>query len=181
MTWVVKAGTEPSKALYVDLDGVLANYTDAFRDRSGFTPEEYKELKDAPPFWTLIKDDPEFWSSMDWIPGAESFWNSITQYSPVILSSPLRDAGSKIGKKTWVEEHLGAHVPVILKSLKADYSGPGAILVDDMEKNIGPWRSAGGIGILHIGDYADTLAQIRKAMEGNPDGGLTEGHSSDTI
>ena len=41
---------------------------------------------------------------------------------------------------------------------------PNHILIDDRQKNVDEWNAAGGIGILHTGDYADTMARVQKAI-----------------
>ncbi|MBU6475099.1 MAG: hypothetical protein KGQ70_03960, partial [Alphaproteobacteria bacterium] len=42
------------------------------------------------------------------------------------------------------------------------------ILIDDSEKNIKEWEEAGGIGIHHKGDFAETLEELRKAIANIP-------------
>ena len=41
---------------------------------------------------------------------------------------------------------------------------PNCILVDDREKNVKEWVAAGGIGIHHKGDFAETLRQVKEAI-----------------
>ena len=43
---------------------------------------------------------------------------------------------------------------------KHKYAAPNHILIDDRMKAIGPWRKAGGIGILHK-DTKDTIAKLK--------------------
>jgi hypothetical protein len=68
-----------------------------------------------------------------------------------ILSSPSsHDKGESIeGKTMWCKKNLGADVNIILEEDKSKYSKKYHILIDDLDKNINPWRKLGGIGILH--------------------------------
>jgi hypothetical protein len=49
----------------------------------------------------------------------------------------------------------------IFENNKFKHCDSGDILIDDMEKNIIPWRNAGGIGILHGNTY-NTIQQLKK-------------------
>jgi hypothetical protein len=149
--------------LYVDLDGVLVDFAGGFQSKTGQTVDEYSKTQ---PFYKAIQNDQAFWEDLEWLPGAQDFWNSVTQYNPTILSGPLRDETSKTGKRVWVEKNLGPNVSVILESHKVKYARPGAVLVDDREKEVVPWGEAGGTAILHGGDYGETLKQVQAAMQG---------------
>ena len=162
----VESSVEQAQTLYVDLDGVLANYDDAFQKKTGFTPNEYDLQEGVPPYWDVLRNDQEYWENLEWIPGAEDFWNSIKPFNPTILTSPLRDESSKKGKRAWVEKNLGPGVPVIVQSQKVAYAKPGAVLVDDRPKHIDPWIQKGGVGILHDGNYGATLKAVQEAMSG---------------
>ena len=47
---------------------------------------------------------------------------------------------------------------------KKQESGPNKILIDDSQKNINSWKSAGGIGILHTSNE-DTIKQLMKYFQ----------------
>ena len=47
---------------------------------------------------------------------------------------------------------------------KAEYAHPYSILIDDREKSIDPWRTKGGIGILHT-SAEETIAQLQAIVE----------------
>jgi hypothetical protein len=44
---------------------------------------------------------------------------------------------------------------------KADFAGPGKILIDDRKDTIDSWNANGGIGILHT-STANTIEQLQK-------------------
>jgi hypothetical protein len=180
MSWInIRAQAAEPRKLYVDLDGVLANYDKAFEELTGYAPGTYDIMtkqnpQQYPPFYTRLRGRHDYWAGLEWLPGAESFWSSIKQYSPTILSSPTRDETSKTGKTAWVEKNLGAGTPVILDSWKANHASPNSVLVDDMDKHIRRWADAGGIPIQHAGDYGTTLKKVQDAMAGKDPNAIEE-------
>jgi 5'(3')-deoxyribonucleotidase len=66
-------------------------------------------------------------------------------------------------KKRWVLKHYGPTMSVktvTSSEQKAMYANPKTILIDDRSKSIGPWESAGGIGILHRNSN-ETIAKLK--------------------
>jgi len=142
--------------LFVDLDGVLVDFVQGYYDYVG------EDVDKVTPFWEPIQDKPDFWENLEWMPDGEYLWESIKNYDPIILSSPLRDKGSLTGKKKWVKQNLG-DVHLILDSDKYKYAEPNHVLIDDMMKNISKWQAHGGIGILHK-DAKTTLDRLSKLI-----------------
>jgi len=111
---------------------------------------------------SVLGDDEEFWASLPWMAGGPSLWQTIKDYDPVVLSSPIYD-GSKRGKLRWVKDNLGPDVKVILISQKHKYAQEGDILIDDFKKYMKKWTAAGGIGILHK-DSRSTIAHLNSLL-----------------
>jgi len=151
--------------IYVDMDGVLCNFAKKSSEISGVPEFKIKEYPDDK-MWDLIKKEGEsYWSTMEWQPGGKELWDFVKDYGPTILSAPIDDKSCHSGKKKWVKEHL-RDVPVILEVDKFKHSEPEAILIDDMPKNIDPWKEKGGIGILHK-NAKDTIKKLKKYLEDN--------------
>jgi hypothetical protein len=107
----------------------------------------------------------ELWGDADPMDDAFDLWDHIAPYQPEILSATGNPKyGAVDQKRRWVDRYLGEHVVVNTTQRaaeKARYAAPNHILIDDKMKAIGPWREAGGIGILHM--YAeDTIKQLRE-------------------
>lgn len=150
--------------IFIDMDGVLCDFDTQFSSLKGIPRSKVKGYK-SPDMWKIIeRAGEEYWSQMGWNPGGRELWNFLRNFKPIILSSPMRHDSCTTGKLKWVAENLGK-VPVILESKKYIYSKPGAILIDDLEKNIGPWRDNGGIGILHDEtNIPGTIEKVRRAL-----------------
>jgi hypothetical protein len=73
-----------------------------------------------------------------------------------------REEASK-NKVSWVRRNLSKNVKVITtsSSAKKNHAAPNHILIDDREKNIAQWKTAGGIGILHT-SAAKTIKELKR-------------------
>lgn len=157
--------------IFVDLDGVLANFVGGARR---LIPEYSEEKYDTDPkfkkmMWKTIRDysedGGELWYELDLLPDAMTLWNYVKDYDPEILTAtgdPKYNAGQQ--KFRWVAEKFGSHIPVNLTrkaAEKAQHACEKCVLIDDKEKAINPWKEAGGTGILHT-SAANTIAQLKQ-------------------
>lgn len=154
--------------IYVDLDGVLANFNLQFAKISGgLTPDKFITSFSKNKFWNLIDDEGEdFWSGMLLMPGANEMMKFIYDnfITIRILTASTRKPESKSGKRKWVRQHFPfiSNKDVIVveeRAMKAKYANDKSILIDDMIGNIENWKTSGGIGILHT-DAHNTIKQL---------------------
>lgn len=151
--------------LYVDLDGVLADFEGGFFDAYGVNTNAYTDND----MWPMVYKIPNFFYKLDFIPSGQRLWSVIKKYKPIILtglpsSKPVGKVSNEDQKKLWVKEKLGPYVPCIVLPSKDKqlHAKPHHILIDDRTKNIEQWRAAGGIGIQHTeSDLQATLKQLR--------------------
>ena len=157
--------------IYCDIDGVLSDFAGKVSEMLGEplidgkydTDPEYKKR-----MWKAVgkyqKEGGELWYELDLMPDAMELWNYIKKYNPEILSAGGNPQHKAEGQKhRWIAKHFGPNVKVNVTRLAADkaqYAAPNHILIDDKEKALGPWRAAGGIGILHT-TAADTIRQLK--------------------
>lgn len=150
--------------LYLDLDGVLADFDKQFEKISGgIKPRDYEAKYGKEYFWRLITNEGEkYWTDMEWMKDGKQLFDYLKPYSPTILSAPSRNRSSRTGKKIWVKNKLD-NTPLILANAedKQNYSSPNSILIDDRLSNIQQWNDKGGIGIFHT-NTKDTLKQLKK-------------------
>jgi hypothetical protein len=146
--------------LFLDMDGVLTDFTGACEKLGGNMMFWYNSDKDR--FWKQITEaGTEFWSEMPWMTGGRElhmFLNS-SGFCPRILSAlPNPGRGKALvnarkGKIQWLRKELGisyAEAAILcFRPEKALQSGTSRILIDDNSENIREWEEAGGIGILH--------------------------------
>ena len=120
------------------------------------------------------KDDEEFWENLPWMPGGKLIWDSIRDYNPTILTSPMDQNGhaaSIIGKQKWIKRELGLDINdrVIFSHDKYEYAIRGGvigILIDDYDKNINLFKEHGGITIHHQNEISTTLLSLEEIKNG---------------
>jgi hypothetical protein len=141
--------------VYVDLDGVLADFDQATKDRFGMSMKTHKQGK----VWSAIerydREVKGWFYSLPKMPDADRLWEFVTRHFETVriltaTGTTPRDAAGQ--KKAWVGEKYGWDVECICvqsSSNKAEYAHEKAILIDDRTKSISPWINANGIGVLH--------------------------------
>ena len=142
--------------IYVDMDGVLADFFGAWAKLMGKT--NYRDIKDVGAGLQKIKDTENFWLRLPLTKNAYNLLSIIAQVKGeyYILSSPLPgDPNSDPHKRQWVKKNLSNFPPkeVIITHNKEKFAqnddGTPNILIDDYGVNINKWESAGGIGFKH--------------------------------
>jgi len=154
--------------VYCDLDSVLADFDNMFVSIAGVNIKDgwsFKKKYGEEKFWNIISNyGIKFWTDMPWMSDGRQLWKYIiSTFSKInILSSVPEDdtAHSRQGKIVWCKRNLG-NVNVILEKNKYRYVSKNSILIDDLEKNINPWVSSGGIGILHK-STGNTISKLEK-------------------
>ena len=97
------------------------------------------------------------------MPDGETYWNYISKYSPIFLSSPSKSETSRIGKRMWVKDnHPDTKLVLAQAYNKKNYADENSILIDDREDTIGRWNAAGGTGIVYksIGQVLNDLKKL---------------------
>lgn len=141
--------------IYVDMDGVLADFFGAWKKLIG---QGWREITDIDSALQKIRETDNFWLNLPVTKNADNLLGLIKDIkgSYNILSSPLPDdPNSEPHKREWIKEHLAAFPPkeVIITFDKAVYAtqqdGTPNILIDDYGVNINKWEAAGGVGFKH--------------------------------
>lgn len=151
----------PEFLIFSDLDGVLTDFDSHAKAHGKFNEK-------GQPKWDEL--DYAWWSTMPAYDGAKKFYDDLRARGRTrMLTAPIMNSGSFQGKAEWVKEFRRSRFGLLdLVIAKADdkrlLARPNHILVDDRQKNVDEWNEAGGIGILHTGDYADTLKRVDEAM-----------------
>ena len=145
--------------LFLDLDGVLADFDRGVQAVTGQRPETLP-LK---AMWRALARAPGFFETLEFMQDAEALWRFCAAHHPTILTGLPLGAWAPEQKRRWVARMLGAHVPVItcMSREKARWSGPGHVLVDDRASTRAAWEAAGGVFIHHT-DAATSIAALRR-------------------
>jgi hypothetical protein len=151
---------ESEYKVYLDMDGVLADFDQRFRDLSGMAPKDFENKYGRKAFWDLIDEENKvkFWVGIPTMPGAADLVNAVKDYDYELLTSPSAKKQSYLGKILWVKNHTGDVFPskprINFKKAKEKHLvkpqlAKTDILIDDREDTIGRWNAAGGTGIVY--------------------------------
>jgi hypothetical protein len=144
--------------LFLDLDGVLADFDRGILALTGKRPAELSSRA----LWRAAARAPDFFAKLAFTRDGRRLWDYCRPLHPTILTGlPLGD-WAPAQKRRWVATMLGPAVPVItcLSREKPRYAAPGHVLVDDREAARAGWEGRGGIFIHHV-DAERSIAALR--------------------
>ena len=157
--------------VYVDMDGVVADFDQRFVDLSGMLPREFEAKYGKNAFWEFIDEGDnklKFWVGIPQMSDAQQLIDFVSKYDYEMLTAPSLKKQSLMGKGLWMinqtKKGLFPSKPKVnYKSAKnkKDFAAPNHILIDDKASTIDSWNAAGGIGILHT-SAANTISQLKK-------------------
>ena len=126
-----------NKTIFLDLDGVFANFEKRFKEIVGF---EYKENPTLA--WSILDKEENLFLGLEPIDNAKNFFDVIYAKSiyevKILTALPLltnRLITSPSDKRNWVAKYLNPEIQVICSDGwrdKKNFCKSGDILVDDM-------------------------------------------------
>lgn len=132
--------------VYVDMDGVVADFVKGYKD--SFMRDAYND----DPF-TINQNCmtvPNFFRQLPMVDRGKELVNELNKnYQVVFLTTPMQGMTEcKRDKLEWIKKYFGDQHTVIFSDNKADYViDEKSILIDDMKYNLDPWNEAGGTAI----------------------------------
>lgn len=136
----------PYQMYLLDMDGVCTDFVRHALPLFGRDPEEVVEQENmeahlgitAKEFWSTIdKVGAEWWATMPQTPECDDILNMLATFGTYIFaSSPSNSVHALTGKALWLKNKFGSRYNGYqLGSYKHTMSRPGAILIDDFDKN----------------------------------------------
>jgi|SRR5690606_2108351 len=149
--------------LFLDLDGVLADFDASAQALLAMPPRAFQERYGPGAFWKKLANAPDFYGTLSLLPDARQLVDAVRHLDPIILTGLPMGKWAEPQKRAWVQRHFpGLEVITTLARHKPRYCTPGDVLVDDQERYREGWEAVGGIFIHHT-DAATSLAEIRRA------------------
>lgn len=146
--------------IYVDMDGVIAAWTEAIFSLYGQPLPEGKmpyEVQhtlnvDEDEMWDRINSlGAEWWENLQPYPWFRDLWSRLHAlgHEVAISTSPCRIGNSAMGKTRWIRKHIGPEFRrYMIGADKWRLAHPRAVLIDDSEEKLAKFVEHGGIGIL---------------------------------
>jgi 5'(3')-deoxyribonucleotidase len=148
--------------LFLDADGVLADFDLAARRLLGLTPKDYIATHGRGAFWKRLAKARNFYGSLPEMPDARVLFDAVKHLKPTILTGLPIGSWAAPQKVEWAAEHFPG-VPIItcLARDKAKHMHHGDVLVDDREKHRETYETA-GVVFVHHKNAEDSLQQLAK-------------------
>ncbi len=137
--------------LFLDCDGVLADFDFAARQLFGMESRAAEEALGSKEFWRRIRMSGDFYRRLPLVDDALELYRAVAHLKPTILTGCPPGAWSEPQKIEWAQEHFPG-VPMITCASREKFrhmAHPGDVLVDDYLRYKDLWEQAGGIFVLH--------------------------------
>ena len=162
--------TDYKRSVFVDMDGVLADFNGGFQELTGMTNNQVTDEE----LWNRIiaHGKAKFFAELNWMSGGKDLWKYVTEnfLQTKILSalgkSDITDKQTTQGKMMWLRKNIPSLpsndiIFVSNKHQKKKYCKPGDIIIDDTPSTIEEWMKKGGVGILHK-TASDTITKLKQ-------------------
>ncbi|HEX6741597.1 MAG TPA: hypothetical protein VF079_07370 [Sphingomicrobium sp.] len=148
--------------LFLDADGVLADFDQAACALLGMKPKAYIARRSRGAFWKRLEQARNFYGSLPEMPDARLLFDAVRHLQPTILTGLPIGRWAAPQKVEWAAEHFPG-VPIItcMARDKHKHMHPGDVLVDDREKHRAAYEAA-GVVFVHHRNAADSLRQLAK-------------------
>jgi len=147
--------------LYLDCDGVLADFDRGASDILSMSPDTFQQRYNPGRFWQKLASAPGFYANLPLMPGAKTLFEAVRHLDPIILTGLPRGNWAGPQKVQWAAEHFpGMRIITCMAVDKRRHCREGDVLVDDMLKHRHLWEEAGGV-FVHHRNIEETLAELR--------------------
>jgi hypothetical protein len=149
------------RQLFLDCDGVLADFDSGATAILGMPPKAFEKRHGLGRFWAKLARAPDFYFSLPLLPGANELFAAVKHLDPVILTGLPQGNWAADQKVRWAAKHFpGTRIITTMARNKRNHGKPGDVLVDDMMKHAHLWEEMGGVFVQHR-TVDETLEQLR--------------------
>jgi 5'(3')-deoxyribonucleotidase len=162
--------------IYLDMDGVLADFNTAARNFFNASREEQAAADAAGRWpkerWTKIRENKNFYRTLPKMPQADElvalarrFRDELDWDLKILTAIPQNNDMHEVfqDKFEWIQEYypdIGMHFGPYSKD-KQYHAQPGDILVDDRTSNCTEWNAVHGIAVkVNAGRYQEALDRL---------------------
>ena len=146
--------------VYLDCDGVLADFDLHFFNQHGMEPAMFEAKYSQRTFWDTIQSKGKFFKELPLMKEAMAIFNTVAHRRPLILTGVPRGNWAEPQKKAWGRKNFpGTPMITCFAKDKSMYCQPGDILVDDRDKYRNLWEEAGGT-FIHYKPGGDSLVEL---------------------
>jgi hypothetical protein len=148
------------RQLYLDCDGVLADFDKGAMAILGMKPKAFEHRHGLGRFWQKLASAPDFYFSLPLMPDAMRLFDAVKHLDPIILTGLPRGNWAADQKMRWASQHFpGVRMITCMARDKRNHAKDGDVLVDDNDKFRHLWEQAGGI-FVHHKTAEDSLVEL---------------------
>lgn len=139
-----------TRQLYLDCDGVLADFDKGATALLGLPPDNYEQKHGPGRFWQKLASAPDFYFGLPLLPDAMELFEGVKHLHPIILTGLPQGNWAADQKVRWAAQYFpGTRIITTLARNKRDHASEGDVLVDDQDRHRHRWEEIGGIFIRH--------------------------------
>jgi len=151
-----------NRQLFLDCDGVLANFDDYAKAILKVHPRTYEAEHGEDKFWAELEAHGGFYRKLPVLAEGRKLFEAVKHLNPVILTGCPEGGWAEPQKVEWAEEHFpGTKIITCRSADKRKHMKPGDVLVDDYLKYRDRWIEAGGEFVHFQGNAAQTITELR--------------------
>jgi hypothetical protein len=148
--------------LYLDCDGVLADFDKGATAVLGLPPHDFERRHGLGKFWQTLAQSPDFYFSLPLLPDAMRLFEAVRHLDPTILTGLPRGNWAADQKVRWAALHFpGTKIITTMARDKRDHAKEGDVLVDDQTRHRVRWEEVGGV-FIHHKDVDRTLEKLSR-------------------
>jgi hypothetical protein len=148
--------------LFLDCDGVLADFDKAAEQVFGMPSRKAEQKLGPKQFWQKLRNHENFYGSLPLLPEARKLFKAVQHLNPIILTGCPLGGWAEEQKHRWAAVHFpGTRMITCMAREKHLHMKPGDVLVDDFLKYKELWEDAGGVFVHHT-SAEQTIAELRR-------------------
>ena len=148
-----------TRQLYLDCDGVLADFEKGATAVLGMKPKAYEKRHGIARFWRSLAKAPDFYFGLPLMPDAMLLFEAVRHLDPIILTGLPIGNWAADQKVRWAARYFpGTRIITTMARDKRKHAREGDVLVDDQLRHAHLWEEVGGIFVHHT----DARTTIRK-------------------
>jgi 5'(3')-deoxyribonucleotidase len=148
--------------LFLDCDGVLANFDKGAEAALGMPPKAFEQRHGLGRFWARLHRTPDFYARLEELPDARELFDGVKHLNPVILTGCPRGGWAEDQKVRWADEHFpGTRIITCMARDKRDHGQRGDILIDDTLRHRERWEETCGV-FIHHRNARQSLAALKR-------------------
>lgn len=163
------------RQLYLDCDGVLADFEAGATKVLGMPPRSFEQRHGLAAFWRRLASTPDFYFGLPLMPDAMQLFAAVDHLEPIILTGLPRGGWAADQKVRWAAQHFpGTPIITTMARDKRDHAKEGDVLVDDQLRHRHLWEGVGGVFVHHT-SAAATVTALQQYFPGVADRGRSAG------